>query len=105
MIYKQTSLADWLLDAGTLEPGDTVYLWDGQDGPTPPFADLRAALHAQYGTDTRIRIWKHGARISIFLPADEDHRRSFDARQERVVIKDRDGRQEIECGFVRKLPD
>lgn len=81
MASKLTTIADWLVDAKDLEPGDhlELLLWNHQ-GPAPTFADMRAALHAQFGEDTSIRIYKHGQRICIFIHPDDKSRELFDQR-------------------------
>lgn len=105
MTAKTTTISNWLVDAAQLQPGDQLNIYLGKEkGPPPPaFSDMRAALHAQYGGDTLIRIWKHGERICIFIHADEDARNRFDHRNARIVIRHGAERKEIECGFVRKL--
>lgn len=65
---------------------------------------MRAALYAQYGVETPIRIWKHGERICIFIHSDEDARQRFDHRNVRKVIRYGKKRTEIENGFERELP-
>ena len=106
MNNKTTTISDWLMDAKQLQPGDTLDLFLGHEsGPPPVYADMRAALYAQFGTDTHIRIWKHGQRISIFIHADEKDRKLFDLRNTPIVLKDYRGkRTEIEAGFEKKLP-
>lgn len=81
MGIKTTTIGRWLLDAKDLRPGDCleILLWQ-HEGPTPTFADMRAALHAQFGADTLIRIHKHGQRISIFIHDDAESRDWYDAR-------------------------
>lgn len=105
MSSKTTTLSDWLIDAKQLGPGDqlNIYLWDHQ-GPPPAFADMRVALHAQYGADTPIRIWKHGARICVFIHSNAVDRERFDERNRPYVIKDKSGRTEYKSGFERELP-
>lgn len=102
---KVTTIADWLLDAKDLAPGDqlNIYLWDHK-GPPPTWSDLRAALYAQYGQDTLIRVWKHGQRICIFIHVDDESRKRFDQRSGRIVINSGGKRTEIENGFTRELP-
>lgn len=104
MSSKITTISDWLIDAKQLEPGDqlNIYLWDHK-GPPPTWADMRAALYAQFGEDTPIRVYKHGQRISIFVHADEEMRRRFDARNARSVFRRGQRRTEIENGFEKEL--
>lgn len=99
-----TSVAHWLVDAQDLKPGEqmNIYLWD-HPGPPPSYQDMRAALYAQFGKDTPIRIWKHGQRICIFIHVDEDSRARFDRRSSPVVIKSGGRRTEIENGFTKDL--
>lgn len=81
MTSKITTISDWLVDAESLTPDDqlNIYLWDHK-GPPPTWPDMRAALYAQFGKDTSIRVWKHGQRICIFIHADEESRERFDRR-------------------------
>lgn len=105
MSSKVTTISDWLVDAESLAPGDqlNIYLWDHK-GPPPSWPDMRAALYAQFGNDTPIRVWKHGERICIFIHADEESRNRFDHRSAPMVIKTGSKRVEIENGFERVLP-
>jgi hypothetical protein len=106
MINKTTTVGDWLMDARQLQPGDqlNIYLW-AEKVPSPSLLDMRAALYAQYGSDTLIRIWKHGQRICIFVHADEDSRQRFDERNAPRVYKIGGKRIEIENGFETTLAD
>lgn len=102
MSSKITTISHWLVDAQELSPGDQldIYLRDHK-GPPPTWPDMRAALYAQFGEDTPIRVYKHGQRISIFIHPDEESRQHFDRRSARMVINTR---TEIENGFTRDLP-
>ncbi len=105
MRYKETSINDWLLDAKSLTPGDELNIHlNKHRGPPPTFADMRAALYAQFGADTPIRIWKHGEHICIFIHRYDEDRKRFDQRNGLTVFKDGAYRKEIECGFVKELP-
>lgn len=107
MSSKTTTISDWLVDAAQLQPGEhlTIHLGYEDTGvPPPSYQDMRAALYAQYGADTLIRIYKHGPRITIFIHADEESRSRFDYRSKASVMRDSKGvRTEIENGFERKL--
>lgn len=105
MTSKITTISDWLVDAESLTPGDqlNIYLGDHK-GPPPAWPDMRAALYAQFGKDTPIRVHKHGQCISIFIHPDEESRERFDRRNARIVIRNGIDRLEIENGFTRKLP-
>lgn len=97
-----TTIHDWLVDAERLQAGDRLNIYLGEIQP-PSLAEMRDALHAQYGKDTLIRIWKHGRRICIFIHPDEDARQRFDHRNAPHVIRHSGKRVEVENGFEREL--
>lgn len=103
MSSKTTTISDWLVAAGQLQPGDQLNLYLRGDQPPPSFQDMRAALHAQYGADTLIRIWKHGQRICIFIHTDADARQQFDRSGAPLIIKHREKKIEIENGFETEI--
>ena len=105
MSSKTTTISDWLLEAKHLQPGDDLNIYLRGDQPPPSFQDMRAALYAQYGADTLIRIWKHGHRICVFIHAVDDERQQFDRCNARYVTQDKGRKRiEIENGFVKELP-
>lgn len=81
MTSKMTTVSDWLVDAEKLRPGDqlSIYLSDHK-GPPPTQAKMQAALYAQFGKDTPIRIHKHGQHICIFIHLHAEDRERFDHR-------------------------
>lgn len=105
MTSKTTTIEHWLLEAADLTPGDTlnIYLWDYK-GPPPSYPDMRAALYAQYGENTPIRIWKHGERICVFIHKAPEDRARFDRRSAPSVYKNGGKRIEVENGFTKELP-
>lgn len=102
---KRTTVSRWLLDAKDLKPADRldIYLSDNQ-GPAPTFPNMRAALYAQYGEDTPIRIYKHGDHIGIFISSSPEERERFDFRSRGYVFNSGGKRLWLENGFVSELP-
>lgn len=76
---KTTTVSDWLADATRLQAGDRLEIWlPDHQGPPPTFADMQAALHAQLGADTLVRIYKHGQRVTVFVHPEAESRERFD---------------------------